>query len=113
LQAAVNTYSGDQQMVLQLAQVSDAKTQTKITMLVDLVAGTVSAITAAIPSCQQTTAFRSLKAAPPYNVSNFVADYNRVLVAPTGNVDVDAATPKLILHKHSKVVRVLSFGRLQ
>jgi hypothetical protein len=113
LQAAVNTYSGDQQMVLQLAQVSDAKTQTKITMLVDLVAGTVSAITAAIPSCQQTTAFRSLKATPPYNVSNFVADYNRVLVAPTGNADVDAATPKLMLHRHSRVVRVVTFGQLQ
>jgi hypothetical protein len=113
LQAAVNTYSGDQQMVLQLAQVSDAKTQTKITMLVDLVAGTVSAITAAIPSCQQTTALRSLKAAPPYNVSNFVVEYNRVLVAPTGNTDVDAVTPKLVLHRHSKAVRALTFGTLQ
>jgi putative intracellular protease/amidase len=46
-------------------------------------------------------------------VSNFVADYNRVLVAPTGNADVDAATPKLVLHRHSKVVRVVTFGRLQ
>jgi len=109
-QAGVNTYASDQQLVLQTAQVKDANTQTKITMLVDLVAGTVSAITAAIPSCQNTAAFRSLYSAP-YNVSTFVDDYNRVLVTPTGNSVVDGATPKLTLHRHSKMMRIITLGR--
>lgn len=38
LQAAVSAYQADQQMVLQVAQVSDPNTQTKITLLSDLVA---------------------------------------------------------------------------
>jgi len=112
LQAGVNTYASDQQLVLQAAHVSDANTQTKITMLVDLVAGTVSAITAAIPSCQNAAAFRSVKSAPPYNVSTFVDNYNRVLVAPTGNSAVDGATLKLTLHRHSKMARVITVGGL-
>ena len=112
LQAGVNTYASDQQLVLQAAQVNDANTQTKITMLVDLVAGTVSAITAAIPSCQNAAAFRSLNSAPPYNVSTFVDDYNRVLVTPTGNASVDGATSKLTLHRHSKMTRIMTLGRL-
>jgi hypothetical protein len=113
LLAGVNTYASDQQLVLQAAQVNDANTQTKITMLVDLVAGTVSAITAAIPSCQNAAAFRSLKSASPYNVSTFVDNYNRVLVTPTGNSAVDAATAKLKLYQHSKLVRMATFGRLR
>jgi hypothetical protein len=113
LQAGVNAYEADQQLVLQVAQVSDPMTQTKIAMLAELVAGTVSAITAAIPSCQSAAAFRNLKAAPPYSVSTFVADYNRILATATGNPAVDAATPKLKLHGHSKLVRIATMGRLQ
>jgi hypothetical protein len=113
LQAGVNAYEADQQLVLQVAQVSDPMTQTKIAMLAELVAGTVSAITAAIPSCQSAAAFRNLKAAPPYSVSTFVVDYNRTLVTATGNPSVDAATPKLKLHRHSKLVRIATLGRLQ
>lgn len=113
LQAAVSTYEGDQQLVLQVAQVSDANTQTKITLLVDLVASTVSAITAVIPSCGNTASFQSLKASKAYSVSNFAARYNRILVTPTGNEAVDSITQKLKLHQHSKVARSLTFGLLQ
>ena len=113
LQAGVNAYEADQQLVLQVAQVSDPMTQTKIAMLADLVAGTVSAITAAIPSCQSAAVAGNLKAAPPYSVSTFVVDYNRILVTATGNRAVDAATPKLKLHRHSKLVRIATIGQLQ
>jgi hypothetical protein len=113
LQAAVSTYQADQQLVLQVAQVSDAKTQTKITLLTDLVAGTVDAITAVIPSCQNAAASGSMKIAPLYSVSTFAAHYNSILVAPTGNAAVDAATQKLKLHQHSKLVQAVTFGRLQ
>jgi hypothetical protein len=113
LRAAVSAYQADQQMVLQVAQVSDSNTQTKIMLLAGLVAGTVDAITAAIPSCQNAAATRSMKTTPPYNVSTFTDHYNSILVAPTGNVAVDAVTPKLKLHRHSKLVRSVTFGRIQ
>ena len=113
LQAAVSAYQADQQLVLQVAQVSDANTQTKIMLLTGLVAGTVNAITAVIPSCQNAAGAGSMKSAPPYNVSTFTDSYNSILIAPTGNADVDAVTPKLKLHRHSKFVQTVTFGRLQ
>src|SRR5208337_1426812 len=112
LQAAVGAYQADQALVLQVAQVSDANTQTKTTLLADLIAGTVQAITAVIPSCQ-VNAQASLKALRPYSISGFTDHYNSILVAPTGNAAVDAATPTLKLHRHSKFVRAMTFGRLQ
>jgi len=112
LQAAVGAYQADQSLVLQVAQVSDPNTQTKITLLANLVAGTVQAITAVIPSCQA-NAQASFKALPPYSVSSFADHYNSILVARTGNAAVDAATPTLKLHRHSKYVRAVTFGRFQ
>jgi hypothetical protein len=112
LQAAVGAYQADEQLVLQVAQVSDSKTQTKITLLANLVAGTVQAITAVIPSCQA-NAQASFKALPPYSVSSFADHYNNILVAPTGNAAVDAATPALKIHGHSKLIRAVTFGRLR
>src|SRR6266403_5131619 len=113
LQAAVGVYQADQQLVLQLAQVGDSNTQTKITLLADLVAGTVNAIMAVIPSCQNAAVARNMKTAPSYSVSTFADHYNSILLAPTGNAAVDAATPKLKLHQHSKLVRAVTFGRLE
>jgi len=113
LQAAVSIYQADQHLVLQIAQVGDANTQTKITLLADLVAGTVNAILAVIPSCQNAAVARNMKTAPSYSVSTFADHYNSVLLAPTGNAAVDAATPKLKLHQHSKLVRAVTFGKLE
>lgn len=113
LQAAVGAYQADQQLVLQVAQVSDPNTQTKITLLSNLVAGTVEAITAVIPSCQNADSRQAFKAAPPYSVSTFTTHYNSVLIAPTGNAAVDAATPKLKLYRHSKLARSMTLGLLQ
>ena len=113
LQAAVSAYQAAQQLVLQVAQVSDSNTQTKITLLANLVAGTVNAITAVIPPCQNAAATRSIKFASLYSVSTFTAHYNSILVAKTGNAAVDAATPKLKLHRQSKFARSVTFGRLQ
>jgi hypothetical protein len=107
----VGAYQADQALVLQVAQVSDPKTQTKITLLANLVAGTVQAITAVIPSCQANAL--AFEASPPYSLSTFIDHYNSVLVAPTGNAAVDAATPALKVHRHSKLMRALTFGQLQ
>jgi hypothetical protein len=112
LQAAVSAYQTDQQLVLQVAQVSDSNTQTKITLLAGLVAGTVDAITAVIPSCQSAAVIRGMTAPVPYRVSVFADRYNRILVVKTGNAAVDAVTPKLKLHRHSKLVRSVTFGQL-
>jgi hypothetical protein len=113
LQAAISTYQADQQLVLQVAQVSDTNTQTKITLLVDLVAGTIQAITAVIPSCQSAALAENVKAQSTLKLRNFVTEYNAILKIKTGNAAVDALTPKLAIHQHSKVERALTFGRLQ
>lgn len=113
LQSAIGAYQSDQQLVLQLAQVSDPNTQTKITLLSNLVAGTVEAITAVIPSCQNATSKQVFRAVPPYSVSSFTDHYNSLLTATTGNAAVDAATPKLKLYRHSRLARSISFGLLQ
>jgi hypothetical protein len=109
----VGVYQADQQLVLQIAQVGDSNTQTKIALLADLVAGTVNAIMAVIPSCQNAAVTRNMKTAPPYSVSTFADHYNSILLAPTGNAPVDAATPKLKLHQHSKLLRAVTFGRIE
>jgi hypothetical protein len=111
LQAAVGVYEADQQLVLQVAQVGNPNTQAKIALLVDLVGSTVSAITAIIPSCRSAASSQEMKAMSPYKISTFVADYNRILVAPTGNASIDAITQRLKLHQRSKLVRLVTFGK--
>ena len=113
LQSAVSVYQADQQLVLQVAQVSDSNTQTKITLLADLVAGTVSAITAVIPSCQNKTVPKSISNRSVYRISTFADRYNGILVARTGNAAVDSITPKLKLHRRSRFARSITFGLLQ
>ena len=114
LNAAIATYSADQALVLQVAQVSDSATAQKIALLSSLVASTVGAITAVIPSCQVTTSLaRSIKVEPPLSLRTFIGQYNRILTTKTGNAAVDAVTPKLQVHQHSKVARVASFGYLK
>lgn len=114
LQNAVATYQVDQTLVLQLAQVSDSKTQTKISLLTDLVSGTIGAISAAIPACQApTSSAENASAEPLLKLRNFVASYNVILTAKTGNAAVDAVTPKLVIHQHSKVARYVSLGYLK
>jgi hypothetical protein len=109
LQAAVSAYQADQGLVLQVAQVSDQNTQTKIALLADLVGGTVVAIESVIPSCQSASAAKSFRSAPPYSITTFVNRYNGILVMPTGNPAVDATTQKLRLHRHSAFLRAITF----
>ncbi|MGB6249509.1 MAG: hypothetical protein WCC78_16075 [Terriglobales bacterium] len=114
LQNAVATYQVDQALVLQLAQVKDSNTQTKIALLADLVSGTIGAITAVIPACQPSTASpKSADVERLLKLEHFVASYNVILTARTGNAPVDAATPKLVIHQHSKVARYVSLGVLK
>ncbi len=112
LQMAVSVYEADQQLVLETAQVSDPNTQAKIALLANLVAGTVNAVTAVIPSCQSEALSRSMNATPAYSVTAFAARYNSVLVEKTGNASVDAVTAKLKLQQHSKLVQMMTFGKI-
>ncbi len=112
LQAAVSTYQADQTLVLQAAQVSDRNAQTKITLLTNLVGGTVVAIESVIPSCQSAAAAKSFRSAPPYSLTAFVNRYDVILVMPTGNPAVDAITPKLKLRQRSVFARAVTFVKL-
>ena len=111
LQASISTYQGDIQTVLQVAQVSDPNTQNKVILLTGLVAGTVQAIVAVIPSCQAPASImRAMAVQPPAGTRQFVISYNRYLTAKTGNPQVDKLTPTLKIHQHSAFVRVVSLG---
>lgn len=99
LQAAVGVYQADQQLVLQIAQVSGNAVQQKIILLSSLVISLIGAITAAIPACKATASERKrmMKAAPPINMVVWKAHYNEALTAATGNKKVDEVTPTLVL----------------
>ncbi len=126
--AALNTFTADEQSVLQIAQVGDSKTQTEIAELAALVVSTVDGIANAIPSCQATMA-RALaistlqgawmmgeglrgggsappsfppRPAPSKTKAEFVARYNAIL---------SAKHSQFKLHNHSKAVRALTLGK--
>ena len=111
LMTVIGVYQNDQALVLQFAQVSDQNTQMKIKLLSDLVSGTVTAITSVIPACQSNP--KLFKVAPPLSITNFTQQYNNVLTTKTGNPAVDALTPKIKLHQHSKLARTLTLGALK
>jgi hypothetical protein len=112
LQASIAAYQSDQQLVLSAAQVSDANTQMKITLLSNLVEGTVDAVLAVIPSCQAAKIAMPLSA-PPLSLMGFVTSYNAILTTKTGDAAVDTLTPNLKLYRHSRILRALTLGRLQ
>lgn len=112
LQTAIGVYQQDQQLVLSTAQVSDPNTETKITLLSDLVTGTVDAILAVLPSCHGSQIAAS-QSATPLSLKSFVTTYNTILTAKTGNAAVDALTVKCRLHQHSRFVRRVTFEMLQ
>ena len=110
----VATYQGDLQLVEQVTQVTNPQTQQKILLLTTLVAGTIDAITAVIPSCSSTANVKMVNlTVPPPNLRNFVTSYNSVLVAKTGYAVVDAKTAHLRIHEHSKFWRYTSLGLLK
>jgi|SRR5579871_3320979 len=115
LQAAISTYASDQAQVMSLAQVSDPATQTKIETLSALVGGTVTAVLAVIPACQQAATMKaSLEAkAVPLPLKTFVKSYNETLAVKTGNPAVDSYTKNHAIHVHGKVLRTLTFGFAQ
>ena len=67
----------------------------------------VSRDTATWGSTQKASIFKS---APPYSLQTFVVHYNSILTAKTGNKKIDALTKKLVIHQHSKFVRIISLG---
>jgi len=112
LQAAIQTYSNDQQQVMSLANVANPVVQEKITVLSSLVAGTVTAVLAVVPQCQQASQMKAslVKAAPPIPLKEFVGSYDAILTKPTGVKDIDSFTKKHAIHYHGKLVRALTFG---
>jgi D-alanyl-D-alanine carboxypeptidase len=98
LLAGIGMYSADVQLIINVAQVSNPVTQQKITLLTELVVGTVEAIAAVIPACSA-TAPTGPRVSQKFSVKNFVNDYNTELVKTTGNTVVDDLTPKLKLKR--------------
>jgi hypothetical protein len=113
LQAAITTYSNDETQVLALGQVADQATQAKVEILSSLVAGTISAVLAVIPNCQQASVVRLATTAPPIPLKSFVESYNKNLTVKTGNAKVDSFTAEHKLASHGWLVHVLTLGMVR
>ncbi len=53
------------------------------------------------------------QACSAFSLQTFVVHYNSILTAKTCNKKIDALTKKLVIHQHSKFVRIISLGKLQ
>ena len=116
LQAALTTYQSDLPAVLQVAQVSNANTQSKIETLSALVVGVFGCIEPLIPNCQAPKMMGlagATHSAPPLELKNFVQAYNAVLVSPVNDKAVDAETSKMKIHRHGKFARAVTLGVLR
>jgi hypothetical protein len=117
LQAALNLYESDLPLVMQVAQVSDQNTQSKILILSGLIVGVFNTLEPLIPGCQAPpsasvrtmTANLNLRPAT-VDLHTFIPAYNAALTSPTGNPTLDEATKRMKLHRHSKAVRIITFG---
>jgi hypothetical protein len=99
--------NSDLSTVFAVAQVSDPNTQAKVSALISLVETAVGIAEAAIPG----TVAKLTKAPANLTASALVNSFNKILVAKTGNVTVDAFTPHHKLHVHGEFVRTITLGR--
>lgn len=106
IQAGFNVLNADLNQVFSIAQVSDQNTQAKVQALIGLVESAVKIAEAAIPSPSPAVAAQVAH----LDASSFADSFDKILIAKTGNKAVDAATPKLQIHHHGFLVRVVTFG---
>jgi hypothetical protein len=73
----------------------------------------VIAISALIPSCATPAALRLSipKAVDAIDANKMISTYNAILVQPSGNQAVDSYAKSHKIHAHSKMFRILSFGK--
>lgn len=109
VEAQINTsfavLTADLGTVFSIAQVSDVRTQEKISALLGLIQSAVQIAEAAIPN-------PATKAGKPLalTASGLADSYDKILVAKTGNAAVDAYTPTRKIHNHGKFLRTLTLG---
>lgn len=104
INAAFVVLNGDLGIIFQLSHVADPNTQAKLTALIALITTAVNIAEATINGAKSATLNSNLDA------SSLTSSFDSILTAKTGNVAVDALTPKLKLHKHGRFVRTLSLG---
>jgi hypothetical protein len=101
--AAFTTLNSDLSSVEQLAQISDPKTQAQVQVLIGLVESGVQLAEGLVSVSPN---------APKLTPGELVDSFNKTLDAKTGNAKVDAIRGKLHrVHAHSKLVRLVTFGR--
>lgn len=107
INASFAVLQADLGTVFAVAQVSDKDTQFKISALLGL-------ITSAVHIAEAAVIHPAAMAAGPkalrLDADSLRDSFNTILVAKTGNAQVDSFTAKHKLHKYGKFVRAVSFG---
>jgi hypothetical protein len=125
IETAINTVQNNLQNLLPALHIKDAATQAKITAVVGLVLSEVQSLAALVPLVKAgagsptlaaknaTRVGQSSRARAPLAAEEFVASYNAMLTAKTGNADLDRTTAGLKIHAHNKAERWATAGWLK
>jgi hypothetical protein len=120
IQTAINTVQSNLNALLPALNIKDAATEAKITAVVGIVLSEVQSLAAIVPlvnlgaSPQMTAkAAQQAKARPPLTANGFVASYNAIMTAKTGNGALDGATSGLRIHVHGTLARWATAGVLK
>ena len=117
IQTAIGTAQTNLNGILPALHIKDTAAQTKITAVVGIVLSEVESLAAIVPLVKakaspemMALAQRQAKTRPPLGAWEFVSSYNSVMVAKTGNAELDQATSGLKIHLHGKVERWATAG---
>jgi hypothetical protein len=137
IQNAMATAEANLNAILPALHIKDAATEAKIQAVVGLCLAELESLEAIVPVAQPATQNVSRIGAAggsqsfhavgnsaaqvgqpaatraPLSASEFAASYNKVMTAKTGNAELDRATVKLAIRRHSKFVRWASAGMVK
>jgi hypothetical protein len=120
IQAAINAAQSTMGGLLPALHIKDAATEAKITAVVGIVLSEIQSLAAIVPlfdasaaPARVAMAARQVKKQPLLTVGEFVASYNAILTAKTGNADLDRAAAGMKIHLHGKFTRWASAGFLK
>ncbi len=125
IETAINAVQNNLQNLLLALHIKDAATQAKITAVVGLVLSEVQSLAAIVPLVKAGAGSPTLAAKnatrvgqpsrphAPLAAEEFVASYNAMLTAKTGNAGLDRTTAGLKIHAHNKAERWATAGWLK
>jgi hypothetical protein len=92
IQTAIDTVNSNLKSLLSTIHISDTATQAKIIAVANAISAELQALVNMVPVLQGKVHLNDVRQLP-LDDGHFVQQFNRVMVEPTGNKEVDAITP--------------------